>query len=270
MKHVLEKVDIFDGRTTTLPLWHLCEYIYEYASKKGTKDHVHFFNGKMTWQCRMMELFSESCQFRIIDATWIKTIQRGLIEAKVDMMPGTHTNGKLTLTSFIRLTIPREVTAAGYIAERGVERVGVGVEPGGLALMRKLFGVSLPLTEMPGIYGDGLAQATASKIAKDANKIRTIRHVIGDLSITDPLVRLLMTVGHILSNKSHAAHAYDVFQDKKWMWKGISNQALWMAAFLINGMAHARGEVLTELPSDQFCTLKELEGRIGMGCVESD
>ena len=72
-----------------------------------------------------------------------------------------------------------------------------------------------------------------------------------------------MTLTHILSNNSHAARAPDGLQNKEWNWKRHTNQGLWIAAFLVNGMAHAREEVLTSQPSDQVVTIKDLEGRVG-------
>ena len=263
MKYVLNKQNIFDGKNKSVPVHNLSYFIYKYASKKTVEDKVHFFNGAMTWQTRMAEMFTESRQLSIIDASWIKAIGAALTEARVDIMPGTHTNGKLTLTSFIRLTIPQERTTANYFEERAVPRLRQERQQPGRIVMRRLFGVDLPLTEMPPIYASGLAQAVSSRRPEDVLKNRTISLLIGDLSIADPFVRLLITLTHILSNHTHAAHAPNGFQNKTWNWRPISNQGLWIAAFLINGMAHARGEVLRSQPSNQVVTVKDLEGRIG-------
>jgi hypothetical protein len=113
--------------------------------------------------------------------------------------------------------------------------------------MKELFTIDLPLTQLPPPFLAGL-ELNINQFSPNHPTRKVIDHILVDLDIKDPFVRLLLTIGLILSSKNPIPAATDCKTDKIWGTSVKSSRPKWLCAFVFNGLWYGREEVHTSTP----------------------
>lgn len=221
----------------------LVDGLYHVLSKGSKPEGIHLFNRTMNWHLKMHELYLLSGNLKIAEERWKRQLSHGLVILKINVIPGTHA-GKLTGRQFIKVVAPELENVRRYMTHRirAAPAAPVAVSPA-RELMRVLFTTELPLRRIPEILETTLSLNLRHWRNPDHVVGRALDLVMTNLDIRDPFVRLLITVGLILSSKNPLPAASDCVPNKKWGNNLKSNRGKWLCAMVFTGLWFGRSQV---------------------------
>jgi len=197
------------------------------------------FNKKMNWWLEARTLFQTIQAKSDLDVskhTWYRQIMRSIRELRIEWIPGTY-SGRLT---FKQYTAVEPINSAGQRSYM-LHRMNAARPDDHI---KRFFGESIPLTHLPKIFIEGLS-LNLKQWENNGPLFRTLEVIIGDLSIENEYIRLLMTLALIMMKSDPLPVAQTCLPDGRWGRHQSSqrHKGKWMVSFVFTGLYHRFPEV---------------------------